>query len=94
MGQLLKVLNIDKTHHSILDNYQGTGSQNIKKVEQAPLFKPQDNMQLINGAPNQNDFYQSRVLPSTKMANVLPWEQQKVAPGIGLGYTTEGSGRI
>ena len=26
------------------------------------------------------------------MANVLPWEQQKVAPGLGLGYTTEGAG--
>ena len=35
---------------------------------------------------------QSRQIPSTKIANVLPWEQQKVAPGLGLGFTTEGAG--
>ena len=91
-GSTVKGPQVEKSHHSILDNYQGSGSQIIKKVEQAPLFKPQDNMQLITGAQNQNDFYQSRVLPSSKMANVLPWQQEKVAPGIGLGYTTEGAG--
>jgi len=25
------------------------------------------------------------------MANVLPWEQEKVGPGLGLGYTTDGA---
>lgn len=77
---------------TILDNYQGMGSQDIKKTEQAPLFKPEDHVQWSHGAPNQSDFIQSRQLPSTKMANSLPWEQQKVAPGLGLGYTTEGAG--
>jgi hypothetical protein len=46
---------------SILDNMIGNGSQVIKKVEQAPLFKPEDNVQWAYGAPNQSDFYQSRV---------------------------------
>ena len=77
---------------SILDNMGGMGSENIKKVETAPLFKPEDNMQWAYGTPNQSEFYQDRQLPSSKMANVLPWEQQKVAPGLGLGYTTEGAG--
>ena len=49
-------------------------------------------MQWSHGAPNQSDFLQSRQLPSTKMANAVPWEQQKVGPGLGLGYTTEGAG--
>ena len=29
---------------TILDNYSGTGSQITKKIEQAPLFKPQENV--------------------------------------------------
>jgi len=77
---------------SILDNIQGAGSQWPKKVEQAPLFKPQDNIQWAHGMPNESDFMQSRQIPSTKIANVLPWEQEKVAPGLGLGFTTEGAG--
>ena len=80
------------SNESILDNYQGQGSQNITKVEQSPLFAPGENYQYAFGAPNQNDFYQSRVNPSLRMANVKPFEEQKVAPGLGLGYTTEGSG--
>lgn len=79
-------------NESILDNMQGAGSQWPSKVEQAPLFKPQENMQWSHGMPNESNFYQSRQNPSTKIANVLPWEQEKVAPGLGLGYTTEGQG--
>jgi len=80
------------SNEGILDNYQGQGSQIITKVEQSPLFAPGENYQYAFGAPNQNDFYQSRVNPSLRMANVKPFEEQKVAPGLGLGYTTEGSG--
>lgn len=48
---------------TILDNYAGSGSQIIKKIEQAPLFKPQENIQWAYGAPNMSEFYQSRVNP-------------------------------
>ena len=80
------------SNESILDSYQGQGSQDITKSEQSPLFAPGENYQYAFGAPNQNDFYQSRVNPSLRMANVKPFEEQTVAPGLGLGYTTEGSG--
>jgi len=75
---------------TILDNMAGTGSQVIKKIEQAPLFKPEDNVQWANGAPNNSDFYQSRVNPGMKSSNIKPFETQNVGPGLGLGYTTEG----
>jgi hypothetical protein len=75
----------------IMDNYLGTGTQTISKKEQSPLFKPDENLQWAYGAPNQTDFYQSRVNPSMRMANVKPFEEERVAPGIGLGYGTEGS---
>jgi hypothetical protein len=77
---------------SILDNYTGSGSQTITKKEIAPLFAPSENQQWAFGAPNNSDFFRSRVNPSMRMANVNPFEQEKVAPGLGLGYTNEGSG--
>jgi hypothetical protein len=77
---------------SVLDNYTGSGSQFITKREVAPMFKPQDNEQWAFGAPNNSDFFQSRVNPSMRMGNVNPFEQEMVAPGLGLGYTTGGSG--
>lgn len=77
---------------TILDNMVGSGSQVIKKIEQAPLFKPQENMQWAYGAPNMSDFYQSRVNPAMNNANVKPFESVTVGPGLNQGYTTSGSG--
>jgi len=79
-------------NEGLLDTYLGSGSQTIDKREQAPLFAPNENYQWAYGQPNQNDFMQSRVNPSLKIANVLPFQQEKVGPGLGLGYTTEGKG--
>lgn len=76
---------------SVLDNMQGKGSQFFSKKEQGPLFKPQDGYQYADGAPNMNDFYQSRVNPSMRMANVKPWDEQRVAPGLNKGFTNNGS---
>jgi hypothetical protein len=73
---------------SRLDNMQGSGSQMIRKSEQAPLFQPQKDLQYAHGAPNRSEFMLSRVNPSNRMANVKPWDEEKIAPGLGLGYTT------
>ena len=77
---------------SVLDNMVGSGSQVIKKIEQAPLFKPEDNISWTYGMPNQSDFMQSRVNPGTRNNNVKPFESETVGPGLNRGYTTEGSG--
>lgn len=78
-------------NESILDNMTGMGSQIKTKTESAPLFTPSENMNHAHGAPNMNDFYQSRVNPSMKMSNVKPWKEEQVAPGLNMGYTTEGA---
>ena len=78
-------------HENVLDNKIGGGSQFFSKTEQAPLFRPQDNIHLPNGMPNQNDFYQSRVQPSMKIANVKPWEEVRVGPGLDQGYGAQGT---
>jgi hypothetical protein len=80
-----------RANESVLDNYVGSGSQDFTKKEQAPLFAPKEHQQWAHGAPNTTEFMRSRVNPSTSMANVNPFEQKQVAPGLGLGFTTEGS---
>jgi len=82
----------NERNESILDTYSGSGTQIIRKTEQAPLFSPQSDLQYAHGTPNQNDFIQSRMNVSMKMSNVKPFADQKVAPGIGLDYGTEGMG--
>lgn len=90
-GKMRGVTCEPESNESRLDNMQGMGSQHIKKVEQAPLFAPQESFNYAYGAPNNNDFYQSRVNPSNRMANIKPWAEEKVAPGLNLGYGTQGS---
>ena len=79
-------------NESILDNMQGAGSQHFKKDEIAPLFKPQENMSWQNGTPNSTEFLMSRMNAPTAMNNVTLWDQQRVAPGLNQGYTTDGTG--
>ena len=76
---------------TVLDNMMGTGSQTIKKIEQAPLFKPEQNVQWTFGMPNQSDFYQSRVNPGMKNNNVKPFDTIMVGPGLNQGYGFNGS---
>jgi hypothetical protein len=76
---------------TVLDNMMGTGSQTIKKIEQAPLFKPEQNVQWTYGMPNQSDFYQSRVNPAMNNNNVKPFDTIMVGPGLDQGYGFEGS---
>ena len=85
------ILNAD-SNEGMMDSHNGSGSQFIRKQETSPLFSPGDNYHYAHGAPNKNDFYQSRVNPSLRMANVKPFQEEQVGPGLGLGYTTEGNG--
>ena len=81
----------NNNNETILDNYVGNGSQVIKKIEQAPLFKPQENVQWTYGTPVMSDFYQSRQNPVNKNNMVKPFESIRVGPGLDKGYTADGS---
>lgn len=87
-GQVYKM----NTNETILDNMNGVGSQTIQKIEQAPLFKPEQDINWANGTPNWSDFYQSRVNPGMNNANVKPFETKNVGPGLGKGFSSHGSG--
>lgn len=77
---------------NFMDTYTGSGSLQINKTEVAPLFKPNEHVQWANGAPNQSEFYQSRVNPSQNMHNVKPFQEIRVAPGLNKGFSSQGSG--
>ena len=81
-------MDLDMTE-SILDNKQGYGSQHFNKSEQAPLFKPDEHTNSQYGMQNNSDFFQSRMNESMKMSNVTLWEQQRVGPGLNLGYGSQ-----
>ena len=77
---------------SRLDTTSGAGSQLVKKAERAPLFAPTAGNSHTHGAPSATDFAHSRQVPALRAANVLPFQQQRVAPGLDAGYGTEGAG--
>ena len=77
---------------SQLDNMTGSGSQVIEKIEQAPLFKPEENMSWAHGTPNNTDFFQSRQNPAMRVNSVKPFESVMVGPGLNKGYGENGSG--
>ncbi len=82
-GSKIKGVSIDDDKsESILDNMTGSGSQSFNKEEAAPLFKPEESMQWSHGAPNMNDFMQSRQNTSIQQNNIKPWEEQREAPGL------------
>ena len=86
--------NVDNhsVNESVLDNYLGSGTYQTEKTERGPLFSPENNIQNVYGVQNTNDFYQSRIVPSQRVANVKPWQEERVAPGLNQGYTTNGEG--
>ena len=61
----------------------GTGTQQNRKREVAPLFKPQSDVSWPNGMPSTAEFMLSRQMPSTRMGNIKPWAEEKVGPGLG-----------
>lgn len=77
---------------AILDNTVGSGTHTIKKTgDVAPLFQPHKDLQYSHGAPNVSDFMMERQEANVgnRMANVKPWEEINVPPGLDKGYTTK-----
>ena len=70
------------SNESQLDNYLGTGSLQKNKTAIAPMFNPNEKVQHAYGAPNMNDFYQSRVVPSMSMNGIKPFQEERERPSL------------
>jgi hypothetical protein len=91
-GSKSRANNPSNATESTLDSYTGSGSQQYAKREVNSFFRPNEGYQWANGMPSTSEFVQSRIVPSMNMANVKPFDEVHVAPGLGLGYTAEGAG--
>jgi len=79
----------DTGNRQILDNYAGTGFDQISKREQAPLFDPhREPIGNINGMESITSFVQDRMLAPTNRAGERPVEPTMVGPGVGEGFSS------
>jgi len=83
-----------KGYEGLLDTYTGSGNNSVKKQGIAPMFKPEAGLTHINGTPNNTQYIQDRMKDAltSKMNNVKPWQEIQVGPGLGKGYSSQGSG--
>ena len=73
-----------------LETFTGVMSNDIKKEEIAPLFKPEKNMGNVYGSEindNRERYIESKYTPF-----VHPIESVKVGPGLNKGYTSNPTG--
>jgi len=75
-----------------LDIHTGRSEFNFHKKETKNFFKPSKDLGFINGAPNVLDKLEDRYIKSNNRNTELPFEQIKVARGVGQSYGNKGKG--
>ena len=75
-----------------LDIHTGNSDFNFHKKETKNFFKPSKDIAFINGSPHMIDKLQDRYVKSNNRTSELPFDQVKVAPGIGQNYGSGGKG--
>lgn len=85
--------NVDPgANNMLLERFTGRNDLLQAKQEAKCFFEPVANMTNVCGMPNNSDFYIDRIVKPVVRNNDFPIEQVRVAPGLNLGYTSEGSG--
>jgi hypothetical protein len=89
-GQRVKQSMDPNANTTILETYTGAAGTQCQKREQASFT---DNVPApVNGMGSVTDFMQSRQLASRTYNNMQPFEQVRVGPGLGAGFTDRPSG--
>ena len=91
-----KTHNVDFNNGStILEKMQGSSDiLRKRKTEVKTMFEPVKNMSYVDGSPNNVETFQNRQVQSTFKSNELPFNQQRVGPGIADGFTNKPSGGL
>ncbi len=89
-----KTHNVDFNNGStILEKMQGSSDVLRKrKTEVKTMFEPTKNMSYVDGSPSNVETFKNRQVESTFKSNQLPFQQQRVGPGIADGFTNKPSG--
>ena len=75
-----------------LETFTGTSRFDYHKKEIKPLFVPNKNVSFINGAPIYDASQKNRYVQSNYRNTELPFEQKRVARGVGQNYGSDGTG--
>ena len=73
-----------------LDIHTGRSEFNFHKKESKNFFKPHKDITFVNGSPNVLDKLEDRYVKSNNRNTELPFEQIKVARGVGQSYGNKG----
>jgi hypothetical protein len=90
-GKITQNVKTNRTQER-LDTFTGTG--NFWKPKQEVENFSNITKDNIYGNQNDNEFFESREVKSTYVTNYLPFEQEKVGPGLDQGYTSKPSGGL
>ena len=82
----------DDRMQSKLDTFTGTGNFYQKKKEVENFADIKNNVNNIAGQENTLEFQQTRYVNSTYVTNYLPFEQERVGPGLNQGYNATPTG--
>lgn len=92
-GSKMTQIDIDNNRmQSKLDTFTGTGNFYKKKKEVENFADIKQNVTNIAGQENSLEFQKSRYVESTYVTNYLPFEQERVGPGLNQGYGTTPTG--
>ena len=69
-----------------METFTGILPDKIPKTEQKPLFSPLLGITNIHGMPSITNLIEDRYVPGRERKNELPFKQERVTPGLNLGY--------
>ena len=84
-------MSMDSYQHK-LDTHTGRSQFNFHKKEVKTFFKPNKDLTFVDGKPTHTSIIKDRYIKSKYRNTELPFEQIKVAPGLGQNYGVDGSG--
>jgi len=90
-GTATQNMNLDG-YKNKLDIHTGRSEFNFHKKETKNFFKPNKDISFVNGTPNVLDKLEERYIKSNNRNTELPFEQIKVARGVGQSYGGKGKG--
>lgn len=77
---------------SKLERFTGMDPYRRAKTEQTQMFEPRPDVGHVNGMPSQTDVFQDRMVRSRYVSNEKTFEDVRVGPGLGKGFTATPSG--
>jgi hypothetical protein len=91
-GSHVRQVTDSKSNRAILENHTGIEYFSNKKTEPLPMFEPTQNVNAVYGTENVNETIYQRIQPSIRRQNELPFEQERVGPGLNQGFNTTPAG--